>query len=132
MTESSAETPPRRLLRSRHDRMLGGVAGGIGAYFGIDAVLVRLVFVILAFAGGGGVLAYLVAWVIIPEEPSDSPAPTSTGGSPPASPALAGLLLVGLGGVLLIAQLIPGVSWRIVAPLILVAGGVLLLIRRPS
>ena len=58
----------RRLTRSRTDRMIAGVCGGFAAYSGIDANIVRLVMVLLAVFGGGGVLLYLVAWVIVPEE----------------------------------------------------------------
>ncbi len=59
----------RRLYRSRRDRILGGVCAGMGDYFGIDPVLVRLLFVLLTFAGGAGIVLYLVAWLITPEEP---------------------------------------------------------------
>ncbi|MFH0972081.1 MAG: PspC domain-containing protein [Candidatus Micrarchaeota archaeon] len=59
----------KRLYRSRIDRILGGVCGGLGAYFNIDPVLVRLIFVLLALAGGTGIILYLVAWLIVPVEP---------------------------------------------------------------
>lgn len=118
----------RRLMRSRDDRLLGGVAGGLGAYFGIDPVIVRLVFVVLALAGGGGVLAYLIAWIVIPEAPEDGmPAPERSGSS---TPVLAGLVLVALGGVLLVDQLLPAFSWRYVGPVLLIALGGLLLTQR--
>ncbi len=58
-----------KLYRSCKDRMIGGVAGGIAEYFQIDSTLVRLVFAILMISGGVGVLAYILAWVIIPENP---------------------------------------------------------------
>ncbi|MGO9295835.1 MAG: PspC domain-containing protein [Streptosporangiaceae bacterium] len=59
----------KQLIRPRHGRMLAGVCAGVGSYFGIDANLVRLILaVITVFTGGFGVLAYLVAWVVIPEE----------------------------------------------------------------
>mgnify|MGYP001141625898 CR=1 FL=1 len=57
-----------RLYRSRKDRLIGGVCGGLGAYFGIDPVIVRVVFVAAAIWGGLGFLAYLVLWIIIPPE----------------------------------------------------------------
>ena len=60
---------PKRLYRSSRERILGGVAGGIGDYFDIDPTLVRLAWILLAFAGGVGILGYLVAWIIIPEAP---------------------------------------------------------------
>jgi phage shock protein C len=64
------------LRRTRDDRVIGGVCGGLGRYLGIDPVLMRIAFVILAFAGGGGILVYLVAWVLIPvERPGEDPAP---------------------------------------------------------
>lgn len=57
-----------RLYRTRRDRIIGGVCGGLGAYFGIDPVIVRLVFVALAIWGGAGVPIYLILWIIIPPE----------------------------------------------------------------
>ena len=59
----------KRLYRSRKDRMIAGVCGGVGEYLGIDLTLIRLALLLLAIWGGGGVLAYLIAWIVIPEEP---------------------------------------------------------------
>ena len=59
----------RRVYRSRKNRMLGGVCGGIAEYFEIDPVLVRLLFVLLLFMGFVGIIIYLVAWLLIPENP---------------------------------------------------------------
>jgi phage shock protein PspC (stress-responsive transcriptional regulator) len=73
-TSEPAMTPPsttRRLRRSRTDRIGAGVAGGLGEYFGIDAVIFRVLFATAAFFGGAGVLGYLVAWAAIPEEGTD-------------------------------------------------------------
>jgi phage shock protein C len=61
---------PKRLYRSRKDRILGGVCGGMGNYFNLDPVLVRVIWVVLLFAAGVGFLAYILAWIIIPEEPA--------------------------------------------------------------
>src|SRR6056297_3148517 len=60
----------KKLYRSKTDRKIAGVCGGIGEYFGVDSTLVRLAAVVLIFASGAGLLAYLVAWAIIPERPS--------------------------------------------------------------
>lgn len=121
---------PRRLLRSRDDRVLGGVGGGLGAYLGIDPVIVRLVFVVLALAGGGGILAYVIAWIVIPEAPEDGlPAPEHDGSS---TPMVAGLVLVALGGLLLADQLLPAFSWRYVGPILLILFGGLLLARKAT
>lgn len=60
------EPPPRRYLRSRDDRIIAGVCGGLARYFGIDVVLVRLAVVVLALFGGAGALLYLGAAILVP------------------------------------------------------------------
>lgn len=62
----------RKLLRARDGRMVAGVASGLAAYFGVDVNLVRLAFGVLTVFWGLGPLAYLVAWVIMPDEDEDS------------------------------------------------------------
>lgn len=59
----------KRLFRSRTDRVLGGVCGGIAEYFDIDPVIVRLIWVLLVLAAGTGILLYIIAWIIIPSKP---------------------------------------------------------------
>jgi|SaaInl7_200m_RNA_FD_contig_51_694484_length_1779_multi_5_in_0_out_0_2 phage shock protein C len=58
----------KKLNRSREDRMLGGVCGGLGEFLGIDPNLIRLAFFLLMFGGGVGFWVYLVLWILIPEE----------------------------------------------------------------
>ena len=58
----------KRLYRIRDGRIVAGVCAGLAAYFGIDPTLVRLAFVLLTFFGGLGVLLYLGAWMVIPDE----------------------------------------------------------------
>lgn len=58
----------RRLLRSRKNRMIAGVCGGIGEYLGIDPTVIRLLWVLFTVMSiGAGLLAYIIAWIIIPE-----------------------------------------------------------------
>lgn len=64
---------PKRLYRSKNDRVLGGVCGGLGNFLGIDPVIVRVLWAVSFFVGGVGLLAYLIAWIIIPEEPVVKP-----------------------------------------------------------
>ena len=59
----------KRLYRSITDRKFAGVAGGLAEYFVMDPLLIRLAFVILTFAGGGGVLIYIMLWIVTPENP---------------------------------------------------------------
>ncbi len=58
----------KKLFRSRSDVMLGGVCSGLAKYLAIDPTIVRLVFVVLLFMGGGGFWIYLVLWIIMPVE----------------------------------------------------------------
>ena len=59
----------RRLYRSRSDRMISGIAGGLGEYLNVDSTIVRLLFVFFALAGGPGLLVYIVMLLVVPEEP---------------------------------------------------------------
>ena len=59
----------KRLYRSRTERMLGGVCGGLAQYFNVDPSLIRIAFALIFFAGGGGLLLYLIMWAILPEAP---------------------------------------------------------------
>src|SRR5689334_7140903 len=58
---------PRRLYRSRDERMLFGVAGGMARYVDIDPSIVRIIWALLVLAGGAGLLLYIVAAIVIPE-----------------------------------------------------------------
>ena len=60
-------TPQRWLRRSRTDRMISGVAGGLGEYFGVDPVIFRVLFAVLSFFGGVGLVMYGLAWLLVPE-----------------------------------------------------------------
>ncbi len=61
----------KKIYRSKRDKIIGGVCGGIGEYFDIDPLLVRLLWIAFIFAGGAGVLAYIIAWIIIPLNPKN-------------------------------------------------------------
>ena len=59
----------RKLYRSRTNRKLAGVCGGLARYLNADATLIRVLFVVLALLGGPGLVIYLLMWIIVPEEP---------------------------------------------------------------
>ncbi|MFW5790198.1 MAG: PspC domain-containing protein [Bacillota bacterium] len=59
----------KKLYRSIDERIVGGVCGGVAEYFKVDPVLIRIIFILLFFGAGTGLLAYLIAWIIVPEEP---------------------------------------------------------------
>lgn len=58
----------RKLYRSKKDKMIGGVCGGIAEYLGIDPTIIRLIWAFTAFFWGAGIILYILAWIIIPEE----------------------------------------------------------------
>jgi phage shock protein PspC (stress-responsive transcriptional regulator) len=103
------EPPRRRLTRSRGDRVVAGVCGGLGRYFNIDPVLVRIGAVALAFVGGAGLLLYLAALLLMPSDEGGAVVETSGQGRNRALviAGVAALLLVAwpflLGGGLLLA-----------------------------
>ncbi|MEK7848265.1 MAG: PspC domain-containing protein [Chloroflexota bacterium] len=131
----------KKLYRSATNRMIWGVCGGLGQYFDINPMLVRIVFVILAFASGAGVLLYILLAILLP--PGDVPVPVSPEGIPPgeldrASGELtrgamaAGIILVAIGVVFLLSNL--GLFWWFrwgsLWPVILIAIGVAILMGR--
>lgn len=59
----------KRLYRSRNDRKLAGVCGGIAEYYGWDPTLVRVAWIVLTLLGGSGMLIYLILWLVMPESP---------------------------------------------------------------
>jgi phage shock protein C len=69
----------KRLHRSRTERMIAGVCGGIAEYLDVDPTIVRVIWVLVAFLAGFGVLLYLIMWIIMP---LDLPEPPASG--PPA------------------------------------------------
>jgi len=79
-SEAPAMAAINALRRSRHNRWLGGVCGGIGKTTGVDAWIWRLLFVLLVLCAGTGVLVYLLLWIFVPQE--------DAGLTPSASPSL--------------------------------------------
>ncbi len=137
----------KRLYRSRKDKVIAGVSGGIAEYFEVDPALVRLVWVVLAFSGVG-ILAYIVGAIIIPEKPEPSsvirtaeesiptegqeqPVEREEAGAevsePPArsdSSRVLGVVLVLMGAFLLARRAIPWFAMDKLWPVVLIALGV--------
>jgi len=61
---------PKRLYRSRADRKIAGVCGGLGKYFKMDPVIFRIIWVVLVLGYGAGLVAYIIFWLAVPEEPA--------------------------------------------------------------
>ena len=139
----------KRLYRSKNHRIIGGVAGGLGEYLDIDPVLVRIVFVVAFFAGGAGFLTYIIAWIIIPEQPrentmtmSSDPQQQNAPPQPQQPPKqeekrgsiVGGMVLLAIGLLFLANNFLPDFHFEDWWPLILVAIGAGLLYKavRPA
>lgn len=72
----------KRLYRSRTEEMIAGVCGGLADYLNVDPTVIRLVFLLLLFAGGGGLFIYLILWVIMPLEPVSGSSPIEVAEEP--------------------------------------------------
>jgi phage shock protein C len=119
-----APTTARRVYRSRDDRVLGGVAGGLGDYLDIDPVLVRISFVALAFAGVG-ILGYLICWIAIPEAPPGVVADDDEHKGSLGASMVVGSVLVTLGTLFLLEQVIP--VRRVLLPITIIVIGVVIM-----
>lgn len=142
-----------KLVRSRTDYMLGGVCGGLGKYFKIDPVFIRLVFVLITLAGGSGVLIYFILWIVMPREDKLDTQQTNLDGAElgrranlmgeeigqvASQPNTRTLQFIGIGlvvaGLYYILQNlnIPWLNWInsvLVWPVLLIVGGAFLLLR---
>ncbi len=148
---------PKRFYRSRTDRKVGGVAAGLGEYFLMDPMLVRLLFIILTFAGGGGVIIYLILWIVTPEKPMEFTNAANQSATNPAQPEnsspesttspdqplnssinpakqrqkgslIGGLVLITLGILFLADEFFPSFDFSDLWPVIIIVIGVGLLI----
>jgi phage shock protein C len=69
----NTSSSPRRLYRSRNQRVIAGVCGGLAEYFNVDPTWVRLIFILLSLLGVGlFIIVYIIFWIIVPQEPSSS------------------------------------------------------------
>lgn len=142
----------QKLYRSRTQKVLGGVCGGLGEYLNLDPVLIRVVFVVLAFFHGFGLILYVIMLVIVPQKPivwqmpgETSPIDTSTNAStneaqqstvfetlqvkkePSKGKVIAGIVLIVLGIIFLFENIWPIFDFENFFPLILVGIGIVIL-----
>jgi len=136
----------KRLYRSKKDCMIAGVCGGIAEYFNIDPTLVRIIAVLTIFINGIGLIAYLIAWIVIPQNPEQTSEKEEEGLSKKAETIIhnigkdihkgineeadkknprimGGLILLALGCLFLINNFLPHLSFGKLWPLILIVIG---------
>jgi phage shock protein C len=118
----------QQLYRSNTKKIIAGVCGGLGDYLRMDPVLVRIFFVLLAFAKGIGIIAYLAAWVLVPKQ---DPAVESDQAVRYESwhRYLPGLVLVAIGAILLMREHLWWFDFEEIWPLLLILAGLALIIR---
>lgn len=128
----------KKVYRPRTDKMLGGVCSGLANYFNVDVVLIRLLWVFAFLAGGIGLIAYIAAWIIIPEEgyllrpdqttneePEAQESPfKSSQGTDRQGQIIVGFIAVFIGVFLLVKQFIPYFPWHNIWPIAIVLVGV--------
>lgn len=125
---SPGYAPRPRLTRSTGDKVVSGLSGGLGRYFGVDPVVFRIAFVVMALAGGSGVLLYLVGWLLIPDERGGSALPRV---GKERNQKLLAAILAGAGVLLLANQLTDRHGGDVPVGLVLVGiGGLVLWSRR--
>jgi phage shock protein C len=61
----------KKFHRSRKNRVIAGICGGLAEYFDIDPIIIRLITLILVLSAGAGLIAYIIAWIVVPEEPDN-------------------------------------------------------------
>ena len=122
MNQTMETKTPIRLRRSTDDKVIAGVCGGLGTYFGVDPLFFRLAFVVLAIGGGSGVLLYIVAWLVMPEVSEDGEEQGRGVALGSSGPLLAGIALITVGLMLLMNNLLPWFD-RVMLPLVVVGVG---------
>ena len=149
----------KKLYRSRKDYMIAGVSGGIAEYFDIDSTLVRLLTVLVVLLGGAGVVAYIIAWIVIPKNPdqiSDEAfeerenikekvkkgakdvieevkehfeSKESSHKSEKNRRILGGIIVIAVGLIFLLNSIFPWVGWGRLWPVILIAVGITIMMK---
>ncbi len=129
----------KTLYRSRENKVFGGVAGGLAEYFNVDPVIIRILFVVVFFAGGVSFIAYIVMMFIIPKKPydiisNDEEAYSQNNKfeksfSKSQNKITFGIFLIIVGLFAFLSNFIPYFSFHLFWPLLLIIFGVLLIYR---
>ena len=138
------------LFRNESDKMIAGVASGIAAYANIDVTLVRIIFILMVLFGGGGLIVYIIMWIVLPldnkplfrnlnyddmeekknpgsEQPFQNPQQDQRFKKKDDGSLIAGLILISLGIIFLVIRYFPRMDFGDLWPVILIVIGVVLL-----
>ncbi|MBN2639358.1 MAG: PspC domain-containing protein [Bacteroidales bacterium] len=145
----------KKLYRNQNNKVIGGVASGLADYFEVDVVIFRLIFVLLALVGGGGVLGYIILWIVVPSNPQqhqyhyantgaseqtqqnadtsekkssdDNLTSTEVEKHPGNGGLTAGIILIFFGLFFLATRMVPWFRFHDFWPLLLIIGGVFII-----
>ncbi len=123
----------RKLYRSRREKVIAGVCGGIAEYFGIDPVLVRLLMVLL-FIYGVGLILYILAWIMIPQEPAEGVVEEVVEDTEvderKKREKIGAAILITIGVVILLSEFYDtGFIWKLAVPITIIGAGIYILLR---
>lgn len=118
----------KKLYRSRIDNKIAGVCGGLGEYFNIDPTFIRIAMILLVFAHGIGLIAYIISWIIMPLRPILDPIEPHKKEYAPANRYLPGILLIAVGLVFLMNNLWWWFDLWYLWPIVLIALGAYLIL----
>lgn len=125
----------KRLQRDLQNKVLGGVCSGLSNYFDIDATFWRILFFVLFLFGCSGLLIYIILWIAMPAakyEPGAQVSPQDANADGARKKRngnmAAGLTLIGIGTICLLARYVPQINWRTAWPILLIVLGVILII----
>lgn len=118
-----------RLTRSREDRVIAGVCGGLGHYLNIDPVVVRIGFIALTLAAGAGILIYVLAAIILPEASPEEDRARSNVATVSQGRLIFGGLLILVGAFLLMREVFPWFSDQVIWATVLIALGLAVVLK---
>lgn len=131
---------PRRLYKSKTNKIIAGVCGGLAEYFDVDTVIMRVLFVLLAFFGGSGFILYIACWIIMPKNAGAAEGQNGSGESRTTSARkMFGIVLIVGGAILLFSNLgffsflhVWDISWSFVFPILLILLGMAIIYYRQA
>lgn len=132
----------RKLYKSRNDKVIDGVCGGLGEYFEIDPIIIRILWVIMVFFGGTGILAYIICMIVIPERPKEINSDDAFNdekryeddysggerGMNDRSKIILGIGFVAIGGFILVDRYLPWFDFGFLWPFLLIGIGLYFLV----
>jgi phage shock protein C len=137
----------KKLYLSGDDKMIAGVCGGIAEYLDIDAIWVRLVFLITMFTSGVGLIAYIIFWILVPENPNQNHSEKTVAEEKVSKFSekiknrnvdssngryLGGLILIAIGGIFLFEEFFWKISWNYIWPVLLIGLGIHILLKKEN